>query len=308
MWRPTLPVKTTTGDFSRVRSVVLCSVLSALAVSAGCTQTNASRPSTSPREVAPAPTAMSAPSGPRNSPTPNSKPVQATTITQTWPNEPFTSQQATTPRDFEKDGYDLDARYPQLESDEMEARRFNHWIKKKVLGYAHEFLTLADAEQRRKAKAKPQLWGLNLSYVIYYSTPRLISLRLTHEVMEAGQMHPIDYYETINFDLKSGRQLRAKDVFKRGYLKQLSAYSRKYLTDHYEIINDAWLEGGTEPKLDNFTNWNIVPDGVLLSFEDYQVSSHSFGQPEFVVPFTALKTSVRQNTLDKLFASNKAVK
>jgi hypothetical protein len=282
------------------------SVLSALAVSAGCTQTNASRSS---REAKPAPTAMSGVSKtPLEIPTPARKPVQATRITQTWPNEPFTSKQATTPRSFEKDGYDLDASYPQLESKELEARRFNKWIKRKVLGYVHEFRTLADAEQRRKAKAKPQLWGLRLYYVIYYSTPRLISLRLTHEVMEAGQMHPIAYYETISFDLQNGRQLRAKDVFKRGYLKQLSTYSRKYLTDHYEIVNDSWLQGGTEPKLDNFRNWNIVPDGVLLSFEDYQVSSHSFGQPEFVVPFTALKTAVRQNTLDKLFASNKAVK
>ena len=281
------------------------SVLSALAVSAGCTQTNASRSSLAAK---PAPTAISAPRSSTDSPTPKPKPDRATEINPTWPTELSNSERSITPHAFDTDGYDLYARYPRFDSAEPEVRRFNHWIKKKVLGYVHEFRTLADAEQRRKAKAKPQLWGLRLYYVIYYSTPRLISLRLTHEVMEAGQMHPIDYYETINFDLKSGRQLRAKDVFKRGYLKQLSTYSRKYLTDHYEIVNDSWLQGGTEPKLDNFRNWNIVPEGVLLSFEDYQVSSHSFGQPEFVVPFTALEGTVRQNTLEKLFASNKAVK
>ena len=281
------------------------SVLSALAVSAGCTQTNASRSSV---EAKPAPTAMSAPGSSIDSSTPNPKPDRATEINPTWPTELSNSERSIKPHTFDTDGYDLYARYPHFDSAEPEVRRFNHWIKRKVLGYVHEFRTLADAEQRRKAKAKPQLWGLRLSYVIYYSTSRLISLRLTHDVMEAGQMHPIDYYETINFDLKSGRQLRAKDVFKRRYLKQLSTYSRKYLTDHYQIINDGWLQGGTEPKLDNFRNWNIVPDGVLLSFEDYQVSSHSFGQPEFVVPFTALEGTVRQNTLEKLFASNKIVK
>lgn len=311
MWRPTLPLNTTTGHFSRVRILVLIFVLSALAVSAGCTQTNASRPSTSPLstlEAAPAPTAMSAPGGSSNSPTPNPKPDYATEINQKWPTELSTSERSISPRAFDTDGYDLYARYPQLDSAEPEVRRFNQWIKRKVLGYVHEFRTLANAEQRRKAKAKPQLWGLRLSYVIYYSTPRIISLRLTHEVMEAGQMHPIAYYETINFDLKRGRQLRTKDVFKRGYLKQLSTYSRKYLTDHYEIFDKDWLERGTEPKVYSFQNWNIVPDGVLLSFEDYQVGAHSLGQPEFVVPFTALEDTVRQDTLRKLFASNKAVK
>ena len=246
MWRPTLPVNTTTGNFSRVRSLVLMSVLSALAVSAGCTQTKASR---SPREPNPAPTAMSAAGSSTDSLTPNPKPDRATEINQTWPTELSNSERSIKPHDFDTDGYDLYARYPQFDSAEPEVRRFNHWIKRKVRGYVHEFRTLADAEQRRKAKAKPQLWGLRLSYVIYYSTPRLISLRLTHEVMGAGQMHPIDYYETINFDLKRGRQLRAKDVFKRGYLKQLSTYSRKYLTDHYEIVNDSWLQGGHRTKV-----------------------------------------------------------
>jgi hypothetical protein len=65
---------------------------------------------------------------------------------------------------------------------------------------------------------------------------------------------------------------------------------------------------GTEPVVDNFENRNIVPDGVLLSFEDYQVGPHSFGQPEFVVPFSALRGSVQQSRLKRLFASNKTVK
>lgn len=96
---------------------------------------------------------------------------------------------------------------------------------------------------------------------------------------------------------------RAKDVFKRGYLKSFSTYSRKHLMDHYAIVNDGWLKGGTEPTLNNFPNWNIVPDGVLLSFEDYQVSSHSFGQPEFVVPFSAMRDTIQQNVLRTLAVS-----
>jgi uncharacterized protein DUF3298 len=297
MWRPTLPPKVATGDFNCVRIAVVILISCALVVTAGCTQTNASR---SPLEAKPTAAALAAPG---NSPHPNTKPVHSTRIDKTWANELIASERSIRLHDFEKDGYGLEAKYPQLESDEREVRRFNKWIKKKVLGYVHEFKTLADAEQRRKAKIKPQLWALSLSYDIYYSTPRLVSLRLTHEVMEAGQMHPIAYYETINFDLKRGRQLRAKDVFKRGYLKQLSNYSRKYLVDHYDIPDQRWLDRGTEGKVDNFVNWNIVPEGVLLSFEDYQVSSHSFGQPEFVVPFSALQGTLRQNVLRTLVVS-----
>ena len=200
---------------------------------------------------------------------------------------------------MDRKGYDLSATYPKLNSSKPEARRFNKWIRHKVLGYVGEFRTKAGAEQPNRKKAQAQLWGLELEYSVLYSNGRFISLRLEHQVMEAGQMHPINYYETINYDLQHGRQLRATDVFKRGYLKRLSIYSRKYLRDHYVVL-EAELDDGTQPIVDNFTNWNIVPEGVLLSFEDYQVGPHSFGQPEFVVPYSALEGTIQQNVLRTL--------
>jgi len=204
-------------------------------------------------------------------------------------------------------GYDLSASYPQLDSRRPEARQFNKWIRTKVLRYVGHFRTQAEAEQRNK-KALQQLWGLELSYDVCYSNERFISLRLNRVLMETGQMHPINYYETINYDLREARQLRARDIFKRGYLKSLSNYTREYLREHYVIPDQDSFNRGTKPNIDNFVNWNIVPDGVLLSFEDYQVGPHTFGQPEFVVPFASLPGTVQQNTLRELLASNKLPK
>lgn len=239
---------------------------------------------------------------PESSPTPRSF-DQAEPIKEVWPNYFTFTEHSIPSRSFDEDGYDLKVEYPQVSSDKPEARRFNRWIKDKVLGYAKEFKTLADAEQRRKHKKRPLLWGLNLSYVVYYSNENLVSLRLTHSLMEAGQMHPIAYYETINFDLKKGRPLRARDIFKRGYLNKFSTYSRKHLMDHYVNLHEDEVKRGTEPRISSFANWNLVPDGVLLSFEDYQVGAHSFGQPEFVVPFTALGGTIQQNVLRTLVVS-----
>lgn len=176
-----------------------------------------------------------------------------------------------------------------------------------MLSYARDFRRLADAEQRKKNTLQ-QLWGLELSYDVCYSNEGFISLRVRRVLMETGQMHPINYYETINYDLQQGRQLGPKDIFKRGYLKGLSDYSRKHLRERYVIPEEDSFDRGTKPNVANFINWNIVPDGVLLSFEDYQVGPHTFGQPEFVVPFASLPDTVRQDTLRKLLASNKLLK
>ena len=118
--------------------------------------------------------------------------------------------------------------------------------------------------------------------------------------MAIGQMHPIDYYETINYELTNGRELHPSDVFRPTYLKVFATYSRKELKDKYHLEDD-WSQRGTMPKEHNFKNWNIVPDGILLAFEDYQIEAHSFGQAEMIIPFSALKRVLRRRGVTSQF-------
>lgn len=191
--------------------------------------------------------------------------------------------------------YEISVDYPQITGIRTPpTRRFNRWIRRKIHGYVNEFKALeraAEVKDRRNRLPRANISeALGISYRIYYSDDLLISLRLTHSVMALGQMHPIDYYETINYDLKKGRPLRERDVFKRGYLKVCSEYSRKELKEKYELMSsDEWSRDGTAPLPENFKNWNITPDGILISFEDYQIGPHSFGQAELIIPYPTLR-------------------
>jgi hypothetical protein len=175
---------------------------------------------------------------------------------------------------------------------------------RKIRSYVTQFAGLeraAEIHDKKRHLKKPGIdESLEIGFLVYHSNDRLISLRLTHTVMALGQMHPIDYYETINYDLKKQRDLNARDLFRHGYLKAFSAYSRQDLGDNYEIINDNWFNEGTAPRARNFKNWNIVPDGILISFEDYQVSSHSFGQPELIVPYARIRPVMRPRLMRSL--------
>lgn len=233
------------------------------------------------------------------------KPIQARPIQKQWANT-FTFKRHSISEKHEGFcPYELSAEYPEALSKQAQVKRFNKWIKRKVLADVKRFRWLElSAEPRAKKEGKKGLTeGLELTYEVYFSNGRFISLRLTHRVMAAGQMHPINYYETINYDLMRGRPLLARDVFRRGYLKVLSSYSRKYLNDTYEISHDDWLNEGTAPRLRNFPNWNLVPDGVLVSFEDYQVSSHSFGQPELIVPYSEFRKVLGSRVIRQLVKS-----
>ena len=116
--------------------------------------------------------------------------------------------------------------------------------------------------------------------------PQPVSARYTPDCSEP----------TINFDLKRGRTLKVRDVFKRPYLKPFSKYSRKHLMDHCVTVNEDLVNGGTIPRPENFPYWNVVPDGILLSFDDYQLGPHSFGQSEFVIPYKVLRSVIRSSS------------
>lgn len=200
--------------------------------------------------------------------------------------------------------YELSAEYPQIKQKQSpNIKAFNSWIKTKVLGYVGRFRWLIKEEKRKKSHHVE--WGLNLSCEVYYSDDEFISLRLMHTVMEAGQMHPIDYYETLNYDLKNNRLLTLKDLYKseEEYLKRVSSYCRKELKEQYEMryTDNDWIDRGTEPKKENFPNWILTPDGIFISFEDYQVGSHAFGQPDILIPYSELKGVLKEKNLVEKF-------
>jgi len=285
VWRATLLSSTPKHKLHKVKTLLSITLLIA---SSACSPQGVASSSDEERPSVPSPTQTAS--------TSNQLKQQASPIDRNWPNKyTFTAISLTTT----VAGAELKAEYPRIKSaTNPKLKTFNRWIRRKILGYVARFKHVTRINNRHGRWIE---MGLDLSYEIFYSDDTLISLRLTHSVMEAGQPHPIDYYETINYDLRRGQQLRIRDVFKRGYLKVFSSYSRKILSETYEIPNQDWFEKGTAPTVRNFSDWNIVPDGVLISFEDYQVSSHSFGQPELIVPYSKLRKVILRTSVRRSF-------
>jgi hypothetical protein len=229
------------------------------------------------------------------------KPPRAKQIEKRWSSEfEFVTQSINKTHNGIR-AYEISVDYPEIKERTFQAERFNHWMRRKMVAEVKRFERLersAEAHDRKKKlDPAPISEGLKIWVDLYYAEKRFISLRLTYSVMALGQTHPIDYYETINYDLQRGRVLKQQDIFKQGYLKAFSNYSRAYISNTFDLsgTNDDWLNRGTEARQKNFPNWNIVPDGILIAFEDYQIGSHSFGQVELIIPYAQLKTVLRPN-------------
>ena len=234
-------------------------------------------------------------------------PAQAQQIDKTWSSSfEFASRSIERSHNGIR-SYEISVEYPQIIERTPQTVRFNRWIRNKIRGYVKEFESLeqnAEKHDRRKKLPPAHITeALKIWFRVYYSDEHLVSLRLTHSVMALGQMHPINYYETINYDFRSARPLSESEIFKKSYLRVFSAYSRTFVRENYrrDHTEDMTLSEGTEPKRRNFPNWNIVPDGILIDFEDYQIGPHSFGQLELIIPYSELKRVLKPNRFTAKF-------
>jgi hypothetical protein len=132
---------------------------------------------------------------------------------------------------------------------------------------------------------------LDVSYEAITATSNLLSLRFGVGFYARGAAHPGGYYVTLNYDVKAGKVLALADLFRPNarYLQVLAGYSIKQLSAK-QVLD---FPEGAEPTEENYRNWNIKADGLLISFDSYQVAPYAAGPQEVVVPYSVLKNFVK---------------
>jgi len=93
---------------------------------------------------------------------------------------------------------------------------------------------------------------------------------------------------TLNYDLGQGRELKLGDLFMSGsaYLETISAYCTTELQK--QPYADVFTLQGAGPALENYRNWNLTPDGIMITFDAYQVAPGAAGPQQVNVPFSVL--------------------
>ncbi len=117
----------------------------------------------------------------------------------------------------------------------------------------------------------------------------IISIRFNIQGDIIGQAHGFHKHVTLNFDLKNGEELSLSDLFKENsdYLKIIADYTNGVLSKA-PAANKELIDNGTKPTEDNFLRWNVKPNGLLFTFEEYQVAPYSSGAQTVLVPYAIL--------------------
>ena len=130
---------------------------------------------------------------------------------------------------------------------------------------------------------------LDETYTLISQMGDLWSLKLDFRFYSDGAAHPGLYSLTLNYDLDQGRELALGDLFipNSNYLEVIADYCNT------ELSRQPGFEGpftdGAKPTLENYKNWNITPEGLLITFEMYQVLPGASGPQQVLVPYSQLK-------------------
>jgi hypothetical protein len=200
-------------------------------------------------------------------------------------------------REDAKLGYEIDTKYPQIQGKTLSAgaKEFNSAIKKIVTTEVDQFkrLVALDKPHMQTLPEDIRTNSMKADYDVDVVKPKsgtIISVRMTFEGMQAGRAHPYHNNHVINFDLQTGKILTLSDLFKKdaNFLKALAAYASNAL--NHKLKHDNWMvPQGTKADMNNFKNWNLQADSILITFDEYQVAPYTYGSQEVEIPYNQLK-------------------
>jgi hypothetical protein len=134
------------------------------------------------------------------------------------------------------------------------------------------------------------------------SGPKTVSYLFTL-VQDTLGAHPNAYFRSFVYDLKSGNGLELGDIFTPGtnYYQILSTISRKKLPAVIALsegskrsdVDLGYMNRGTTADADNFQNWYIEGNSLMLVFPPYQVAPYSAGEQLVTIPFSELGNAVK---------------
>lgn len=123
------------------------------------------------------------------------------------------------------------------------------------------------------------MWEMTGFYTLEKPCPDIVSI--TFNIYSySGGAHGNLVINCLNYNLKSGKQIDFADLFKdpEKALLIMSEYSSKKLkADLGEDADDDMIQSGTTPDINNFSNLSLVPQGLFIEFQPYQVGPWSIG-------------------------------
>ncbi len=183
--------------------------------------------------------------------------------------------------------YTIDIIYPILEGDSESVDPFNHEMAYLAEVIQEVFIqSVEEREEQRTDDSVPATSFLEITYEMTYAEHDLISAYLPVTTYLAVAAHPAIESFSYNYDLSSQTFLVPQDLFISGI-----AYPEAVLTTIETALmarDFGYQPGSAAEVMETHTNWNVVPEGLRINFDAYQVGPGAAGPQLVVIPWAEI--------------------
>lgn len=190
--------------------------------------------------------------------------------------------------------YDINVDLPIVKNVDN-SEEVNVFIKEKVDEVVNKFknnIAEGDVPFDFDNEMKSGLW---IKYEKHLLNENYLSLRIVISEYFIGAAHPSNYSFALNYNLKDLSEIELSDIFSVNQEKYLARLSDLALIDLVNQSEDldislgpGMLKSGTEPKLENFDNFNLSEDGIVFNFDQYQVAPYAAGEFHVMISYEEL--------------------
>jgi hypothetical protein len=187
--------------------------------------------------------------------------------------------------------YKITTKTPSLTgSDDPRVKNFNAEMTARVN------IAIADFKQNLTMLTNTPITAgssFDVRYTLLSPPGNILSLKFEMEGYISGSAHPYHLSQTVNYDLEQGKDIALVDLFIpiSNYLEAIASYCAAQLKTR-DIGFEQGFSQGADPIPENYRNWNITQDGLLITFDEYQVAPYAVGPQTVVVPFSELKSLI----------------
>lgn len=125
----------------------------------------------------------------------------------------------------------------------------------------------------------------------------IISLRFAIHGVISGMPRSYRKHRVLNYNFDTGNVIELSDLFVSGsnYLEVIANSARNKLS---KILTDkSRMAYGSSATAENYSNWNITPRGLRITFDREQVAPSIYGSQTITIPYAELAEIIDPDSL-----------
>lgn len=186
------------------------------------------------------------------------------------------------------DKYDVKIKYPMVVGGKKEVvEKINKTIEDYTLEWLNDLKLLVQEYSKTYEEAGAKMPKME-AYSLFesFNTDEVISLPVNY-YQYTGGAHGLTTKISYNYDLKTGKEIKLKDLFKEGfdYKNIIDKKVREDIAKEKDIYfeNGALFKGVSENQA-----YYLNKNGVIVYFQQYEIAPYSSGIREFKIPYGEL--------------------